>query len=65
VSETVDRIALHLPEHVDVDRELCPSRSPIVRRCDTLGEQERGARVAKIIKTDALDACSLEHQTSD
>jgi hypothetical protein len=42
-----------------------PEQIPDRLKIDTLGEQERGARVAKIIKTDALDACSLEHQTSD
>jgi hypothetical protein len=37
-----------------------PEQIPDRLKIDALGEQERGARVAKIMKTDALDACSLD-----
>jgi hypothetical protein len=58
VAEAVDRIALHLPEYVDVDRachadRAVPQQVPDRLEVNALGEEERGAGVSKIMKMDS------------
>ncbi|MGB7797290.1 MAG: hypothetical protein WA731_12865 [Pseudonocardiaceae bacterium] len=67
--KTVDRIALDLPEHVDVVAlitpiELCSSRSRIVSRSTPCAKLECGAGVSEIVKTDALTRPQLPQQRS-
>ena len=55
MTKTVDRIALDLPEHVDVVAlitpiELCSSRSRIVSRSTPCAKLECGAGVSEIVK---------------
>jgi len=69
MTKTVDRIALDLPEHVDVVAlitpiELCSSRSRIVSRSTPCAKLECGAGVSEIVKTDALTRPQLPRHRS-
>lgn len=59
MAEAVDRITLRFPKHVDIDCACHPDGAvpqQVVDRLkiDTLGEQQCGARVPKIMKMDRI-----------